>query len=992
METEQDINTHTLFADMAATSAEEQSTLPSKQDAAPIQTAPIDTIPNEIALIEAIPIDTSEDPDLSTMLNLAPLKPAELGNLGQDQKIAASEEKTENPNNNRMPAPSSEATEDIKQSIPAENTIAYTEGFMIPGDIEMPDIPSGNIVSQECDFSSATHVPEEQPRPVMMNGPDLISNSCEDSTIKIPQNQSCLTEADCSGTQTHNASENLTSISAAEEFADGYVQVIATEITNQEGPSKLEASTLLNSSETEVVTDNSVLVDLEPVPQPILNVEEHGREILHQSVTPMEVDDESLASKADAGGLPDAQTLNTTGLQEDSNEPKATISVAKSEVPRTNAEPNKLDPEPVAVLGNASIDVVANENLVPDTSSGKPDDVPDKENHNDIVKTIPRETFAPESLEDTVITREGSETQLDQAPSIQGKKRESTADIAPPTKRQSTKPNTTIASVQTSGRKRVNKNPEARPQAKIQKRHVQELVQERQSLMHDNARVGTPAKMLRENLSQNSPPLSITNTPRSTPSLSTQYDIVDLTDEPRPAPLKAIFKKAKRKTGTFPRYELADVYIELAHLDEIYTYSFNSTILEHFSEWFKSSLRRRVVEVDEEIARDFIKKTGYIARFELKWILDQQRWILQRAPHTTIEGKAPWTAERVQESSSTDQMSTLKLENAIIKFETPVKNEHDLADSKPLDSDSSSVVATQLELTKDPMLPPHCGGVPLPLLEAFNNLFRTYHNLAPNIDTENINNALEQSELLLIVAKIYGGVPMVRTHVNNIMLQYGLDIYKAVLIDPPRWLSLAAQLESAPIFKEAMVHVVGMWPSWHSNYSFDGLPISTRNLIMQKVEDLTILRHEANEKLLLASIQLAHHDHKIMLDPLEKLSFDTWVIVQIWRDWFCHKLTSLNTPGRNKYAIGKVYRQINEGGDAYLPFTHVHEVLQAFKAKEFARWPARVVRDHLEIMKSGAIDMVKDLVVNRSSINVEENGIEYLTCTKIENNELPWLG
>jgi hypothetical protein len=46
--------------------------------------------------------------------------------------------------------------------------------------------------------------------------------------------------------------------------------------------------------------------------------------------------------------------------------------------------------------------------------------------------------------------------------------------------------------------------------------------------------------------------------------------------------------------------------------------------------------------------------------------------------------------------------------------------------------------------------------------------------------------------------------------------------------------------------------------------------------------------------------------------------------------------------------------------------------------------------DDLNLMKDYARDAVRGLCKNRSMLDLEEAGISYLTCTWVENDELPW--
>jgi hypothetical protein len=103
------------------------------------------------------------------------------------------------------------------------------------------------------------------------------------------------------------------------------------------------------------------------------------------------------------------------------------------------------------------------------------------------------------------------------------------------------------------------------------------------------------------------------------------------------------------------------------------------------------------------------------------------------------------------------------------------------------------------------------------VLAAYHNLFLIIYSRPPVIDKEDISNALRQAELLIKIAELYGSVSTIRPYLNNCIMQYGRDVYTAILADPPRWLRLSLYLESAPIFKEAMIHIVGRYPFWPSS-------------------------------------------------------------------------------------------------------------------------------------------------------------------------------
>lgn len=104
-------------------------------------------------------------------------------------------------------------------------------------------------------------------------------------------------------------------------------------------------------------------------------------------------------------------------------------------------------------------------------------------------------------------------------------------------------------------------------------------------------------------------------------------------------------------------------------------------------------------------------------------------------------------------------------------------------------------------------------------------------------------------------------------------------------------------------------------------------------------------------------------------------------------DWFSHHIRA--TPEKHK--IGTMYRLMAKGRDAYLPSTKVFEQSVKFGGIGSALRDPKEVEDDMGIMKGFAKTMVKQLLINHSMLDVEQEGIEYLTCSKVERAELPWV-
>lgn len=295
----------------------------------------------------------------------------------------------------------------------------------------------------------------------------------------------------------------------------------------------------------------------------------------------------------------------------------------------------------------------------------------------------------------------------------------------------------------------------------------------------------------------------------------------------------------------------------------------------------------------------------------------------------------------------------------------------------------------ELDIDLDSALPKALteSGIPIEMCEVYRNFFLILHHLSPSIDTTNIKNARRHIELLCGTAVLYGSASLIRIQASNHLLNYGRNLFQAVLQDPPRWLFLACHLRCAPIFKEAMIHIVGQSPNWpwktaqRSDFSSKVLA-----LVDTKAAELSSLKVRINQKLFESNINI--DGHGLTLFNLDNSSYGSWLIVQIWRDWFCHALTSIS---KKKQKVGKVYQLMGKANDVYLPPTKVFEALLDLKGKDFAVSNLKDLVEDMGMMKDYAKAKVKPLIANYSMLDVEEAGIEHLTCTKIENDELPWV-
>jgi hypothetical protein len=275
---------------------------------------------------------------------------------------------------------------------------------------------------------------------------------------------------------------------------------------------------------------------------------------------------------------------------------------------------------------------------------------------------------------------------------------------------------------------------------------------------------------------------------------------------------------------------------------------------------------------------------------------------------------------------------------------------------------------------------------PIEICEAYNNLFLIFYSKPPIISKTSVSIAVEQCETLISIANRIEALPVIRPYLGNALGQFGKKLYTSVAAEPFRWLKISMMLESAAIFKEAMVHIVGAYaPGAEGQINIPAdIPQSVHELILFKVRQVDEQRMDVNERLFSSSIIV---DSKTVTFSLADTSvFSTWLVVQIWRDWFCRQMASVHL---NPHKTGQLYRTLAKSGDAYLTAAEVKAVIE--KIREPVKVDPEELEEDLGLLKKFALEAVQGLCENNSMLDIQEAGIGYLTCTRIMDEELPWF-
>ncbi|EPS29916.1 hypothetical protein PDE_04866 [Penicillium oxalicum 114-2] len=325
-----------------------------------------------------------------------------------------------------------------------------------------------------------------------------------------------------------------------------------------------------------------------------------------------------------------------------------------------------------------------------------------------------------------------------------------------------------------------------------------------------------------------------------------------------------------------------------------------------------------------------------------------------------------------------------------------------------------------------------------PLIRDYDNLFRLFYNYSPVLNSVNIASAYTECKSLLALADMYDALPVTGPRVDHHLLGFGSRLFKQIAKYPPSYLKLGYLARSRVIFSEALVHVVGQWPAALPNLRTDSyapLPNAVLDLIEDKYEDLEDLKARVEAKLLRLSLTTSRGER---VGPSN--AYLDWLAVSLFRQWLIENTTLppapiLKTPSHTTGSthqpplvsgsqttstrpvaqpdpVARVYRLIgSSSSQAYLNHEEVkrflklsptpssdplytRETLKRFERKldEMKRLAREIVkpltRNFLELDHKTGSDQVRSASGTRESSS--STGLPYLTCTRVDEADLPW--
>lgn len=279
------------------------------------------------------------------------------------------------------------------------------------------------------------------------------------------------------------------------------------------------------------------------------------------------------------------------------------------------------------------------------------------------------------------------------------------------------------------------------------------------------------------------------------------------------------------------------------------------------------------------------------------------------------------------------------------------------------------------------------------IIGGFTNLFRVYYDQDIIISADSFDDATNQAELLTHFLTFYGLKSQEKlAKVNRILGEklrnYGQKLFMAIKKDPPRWLYHSLFIRCGVVFKEALIHMVGMHPSFPwTDIPETCLTPYVLSLIRQKVEKLQMLA---------ARVDIPLHELTVKINGVSVLApglpkNTKRDAVRTWHAWHTEQILSACYTRRlsDNNSIALRYRLMGQGGHAYLPVEQEWVKFTEGYINEFDEVQERDFKTALSELKKKAQRIVEPLMRHESQL--DRDRVEYFTCTNIEDSELPWV-
>lgn len=294
------------------------------------------------------------------------------------------------------------------------------------------------------------------------------------------------------------------------------------------------------------------------------------------------------------------------------------------------------------------------------------------------------------------------------------------------------------------------------------------------------------------------------------------------------------------------------------------------------------------------------------------------------------------------------------------------------------------------------------------ILRDYDNLFRTMYSYPPVLDGISVADAYVQCKSLLNLADMYDALGVVGPRVDHHLLQFQSRLWKQIAKYPISYLRLGFLARSKVIFQEALIHVVGQWPSGERSLRA-ALPEVVLDIIEDKVDELEETVSRIEGRLFRLNLFTGRGER---VTP--NTNYLDWLAVSVFRQWLADNTSPQPAPNAERHhrppsrddraplppavppltSLGRAYRTLGSTNPAsYLNHDECKRFLK-LTPDMYSRDNLRRFEKRLDELKAMARSIVRPLM--GSELELDLNGsrggetINYLTCTLVGNRDLPW--
>ncbi|KAK5554693.1 hypothetical protein LTR46_007419 [Exophiala xenobiotica] len=266
-------------------------------------------------------------------------------------------------------------------------------------------------------------------------------------------------------------------------------------------------------------------------------------------------------------------------------------------------------------------------------------------------------------------------------------------------------------------------------------------------------------------------------------------------------------------------------------------------------------------------------------------------------------------------------------------------------------------------------------------------LFGVFYNREPRFDDTSLATILTCVMAVIETAESVGAIDHVRDIVDLALMRQDNVLWTSIMGNPVVWIELGRRVRSPAIYREAAIHLIGQW-SVIKDEDKERIGEDIRTVLSRKADELALAKEAIEMRI------LGHYPQFMMRTALDKpgrpsYSGDIymWMSVCFFRQWFAQNVSDDRTRRAPDGGLN-FYSALHEGGGAYLTHLDFKTFHQYFPMSIKA---CHVLEANMGVLKEDIKHFVGDLMVERSHLKRAEHDIGWLTCARIEKEDMPWF-